>query len=109
MAIAQNLTPADDVSGAERESRHASWLGVISGEEKFCPALTSDPFEAFSSVKTSHFDIKRCSPKRASSLRNHPELVGPIRWLVRRGDLHAVLPGVYAPRPADTLIREFGL
>jgi hypothetical protein len=31
-------------------------------------------------------------------MRDHPDLVGPIRWLVRRGDLHVVLPGVYAPR-----------
>lgn len=77
----------------------------------YFPALTSDPFLRPSvSVKTSHFDIQRVlAQKGVIALRNHPELVGPIRWLVRRGDLHAVLPGVYAPRPAadtfDTRIR----
>ena len=44
------------------------------------------------------------------ALRDHPDLVGRIRWLVRRGDLHAVLPGVYALQAeADTLPREFRL
>ena len=61
-------------------------------------------------MKTSHFDIQRVlAHEGVIALRDHPELVGPIRWLVRRGDLHAVLPGVYAPRPAvhtfDTRIR----
>jgi very-short-patch-repair endonuclease len=43
------------------------------------------------------------------TLRHHPELTGAIRWLVRRGDLQTVLPGVYAPPHAanalDTRIR----
>jgi hypothetical protein len=61
-------------------------------------------------VKTSHFDIQGVlTHEGIIALRDHPELVGPIRWLVRRGDLHSVLPGVYAPRPAvhtfDTRIR----
>lgn len=61
-------------------------------------------------MKTSHFDIHRVlAQEGVIALRDHPDLVGPIRWLVRRGDLHAVLPGVYAPLPArdifDTRIR----
>jgi hypothetical protein len=52
-------------------------------------------------VKTSHFDIHRVlAQEGVIPLRDDPDLVGSIRWLVRRGDLHAVLPGVYAPRPA---------
>jgi very-short-patch-repair endonuclease len=50
-------------------------------------------------VKTSHFDIQAVLGREGViALRDHPDLVGPIRWLVRRGDLHSVLPGVYAPR-----------
>lgn len=48
-------------------------------------------------MKTSHFDIHTILAREGViALRDHPHLVGPIRWLVRRGDLHAVLPGVYA-------------
>ena len=56
-------------------------------------------------MKTSHFDIQAVlARKGVIALRDHPDLVGPIRWLVRRGDLHTVLPGVYAPRlDVDTL------
>ena len=61
-------------------------------------------------MKTSHFDIQAVLAREGViALRDHPDLVGPIRWLVRRGDLCAVLPGVYAPRLAadtfDTRIR----
>jgi hypothetical protein len=50
-------------------------------------------------VKTSQFDIQAVLAREGViALRDHPDLVGPIRWLVRRGDLHPVLPGVYAPR-----------
>jgi very-short-patch-repair endonuclease len=56
-------------------------------------------------VKTSHFDIQAVLAREGViAPRDHPDLVGPIRWLVRRGDLHAVLPGVFAPRlDVDTL------
>ncbi|HWH99508.1 MAG TPA: DUF559 domain-containing protein [Propionibacteriaceae bacterium] len=39
--------------------------------------------------------------------RSHPELVGAIEWLVRRGELLALLPGVYATpvAAADPLSR----
>jgi very-short-patch-repair endonuclease len=61
-------------------------------------------------VKTSHLDIQAVlATEGVIALREHPDLVGPIRWLIRRGDLHAVLPGVYAPRldvdTFDTRIR----
>jgi very-short-patch-repair endonuclease len=61
-------------------------------------------------VKTSHLDIQEVLAKEGViALREHPDLVGPIRWLARRGDLHVVLPGVYAPRldvdTFDTRIR----
>jgi hypothetical protein len=50
-------------------------------------------------VKTSHFDIQAVLAREGViALRHHPDLVDPIRWLVRRGDLHPMLPGVYAPR-----------
>jgi very-short-patch-repair endonuclease len=79
---------------------------VISGDESIAAALTSDPFLGPSlSVKSSHFDIQAVLAREGVvAIRDHPDLVGPIRWLVRRGDLHAVLPGVYAPRSdVDTL------
>jgi hypothetical protein len=40
-------------------------------------------------VKTSHLDIQEVLAKQGViALREHPDLVGPIRWLARRGDLH---------------------
>ena len=73
---------------------------VILGDESIAPALTSGLFLRPSlSVKTSHFDIQAVLAREGViALRHHPDLVGPIRWLVRRGDLHPVLPGVSAPR-----------
>ena len=57
-------------------------------------------------MKTSHFEIQSVLAKEGViALRDHPHLVGPIRWLVRRGDLRAVLPGVYAPQ---TEVDTFG-
>ncbi len=38
--------------------------------------------------------------------RNHPELVEACNWLVRKGELVPVLPGVYAPRDSA---REVGI
>ena len=50
-------------------------------------------------MKTSHFDIQAVLAREGViALRHHPDLVGPIQWLVRRGDLHPVLPEVYAPQ-----------
>jgi hypothetical protein len=50
-------------------------------------------------VKASHFDIRAMLAKDGViALRDDPDLIVPIRWLARRGDLQAVLPGVYAPR-----------
>lgn len=61
-------------------------------------------------MKASHFDIQAMLAKDGViALRDHPHLIGSIRWLVRRGDLQTVLPGVYAPRDAagtfDTRVR----
>ena len=55
-------------------------------------------------MKTSHLDIQAILAREGViAVRVHPDLIGPIRWLVRRGDLHGVLPGVYALRvDADT-------
>jgi very-short-patch-repair endonuclease len=57
-----------------------------------------------------HIDIEAVlAQDGVITLRRHPELTGAIRWLVRRGDLRTILPGVYA-RPhiangLDTRIR----
>jgi hypothetical protein len=61
-------------------------------------------------MRTSHFDIHALlAAHGVIALREHPDLIGSIRWLVRRGDLQAVLPGVYASREAadtfDTRVR----
>ena len=61
-------------------------------------------------MRTSHFDIHALlAANGVIALREHPDLIGSIRWLVRRGDLQAVLPGVYASREAadtfDTRVR----
>ena len=49
-------------------------------------------------MKTSHSDIPAVIARHGViALRSHPDLVGAIRWLVRRGDLQTVLPGIYAP------------
>jgi hypothetical protein len=61
-------------------------------------------------VKSSHLDIQAVLAREGViALREHPDLVGPIRWLIRNGDLHVVLPAGYAPRldvdTFDTRIR----
>ena len=49
-------------------------------------------------MRAFHLDIQAVlAQDGVITLRHHPELTGAIRWLVRRGDLQTVLPGVYAP------------
>jgi very-short-patch-repair endonuclease len=49
-------------------------------------------------VRAFHLDIQTVlAQDGVITLRQHPELTGAIRWLVRRGDLQTVMPGVYAP------------
>lgn len=80
--------------------------GVILGDERIGAALTSGQFQRPSlDMRASHSDIQGVIANHGViALRVYPDLVGAIRWLVRRGDLHAVLPGVYAPpQIADNL------
>jgi very-short-patch-repair endonuclease len=61
-------------------------------------------------VRAFHLDIQTVlAQDGVVTLRQHPELTGAIRWLVRRGDLRTVMPGVYAPphtaNSIDTRIR----
>jgi very-short-patch-repair endonuclease len=54
-------------------------------------------------MRSFHPDIQTIlAQEGVIALRQHPEFSGAIRWLVRRGDLCTVLPGVYAlPHAAD--------
>lgn len=72
---------------------------MISGDESIVTAVTSASFLTPSlGMRTSHSDIQAVIAKQGViALRAYPDLVGSIRWLVRRGNLQAVLPGVYAP------------
>lgn len=83
--MAENLLSSPASTPIPREFRPVLNIGLFS--------------EAFLNVRASYVDIEQLLVRDgAINRRDHPELQSAIRQLVRRGELVAVLPGVYARR-----------
>jgi hypothetical protein len=75
--------------------------------ENFAASLTSGAFWKPSSYVRAIHEIERLlAAEGVIARRQYPELDTTMRYLVRRGDLARVLPGIYAPRDRATSLES---